>query len=65
MPTLQWIAFASDLVAFAGRCIPVATREFDIYSLWFFGLDIIQVHTLMINNGINDGINGCDRIQGG
>jgi hypothetical protein len=43
MPALQRIGVATDLVAYAARCIPVANREFDIYSIWFFALDVIQV----------------------
>lgn len=43
MPTLQWVPFANDLVAYAARCVPVQTREFDIFSMWFFALEIIQV----------------------
>ncbi len=43
MPTLQWSAFATDLVAHAARGVPVVTREFDVFSLWFFALDVIQV----------------------
>jgi len=42
MPTLQWIPFAADLAAVAARCVPVSTRETDIFSLWFFVLDLIQ-----------------------
>lgn len=42
MPALQRIGFASELVAYSARCVPIATREFDIYSIWFFALDVIQ-----------------------
>ena len=43
MPALQRIGVATDLVAYAARCIPIATRVHDIYAIWFFALDVIQV----------------------
>jgi len=42
MGTIEWVRFATGLVSYCARPVPNPHRDFDLWALWFFVLELLQ-----------------------